>query len=337
MRRGLLMGVAVLFLGAVVLGACFAHRLAPYDPNFEDRAQALHPPTVLHFFDAQGKFCKRPFVHPTKMAFEANMMRTYQEVTKKRCFLRRGKHALVGVQPPARLYLLGTDSRGRDIFSRILYGARVSLSIGLLGALLAVVFGFAVGAIAGYFGGWLDHLLMRVAEFFIMIPALYLLLALRSALPPTLDSFQVYLLIVVILSSIGWGGIARVIRGMVLSLREREFVTAAKVLGRKAPAILMGHVLPHTFGYLTVILSMSIPGYIFGEAVLSVLGLGIQEPAISWGNLLTESLSYSVVRFHPWVLFPGLAIFLTALCFNVIGDQLRAARAPEDRPEELPL
>ena len=336
MRRGLLFWYAVIFLGGLILSACFSDRIAPYDPNLENRAQALHPPTLLHFWDEKGQFYKRPFIHPTQMVFEANMTRSYDVIRKKKCFLRRGRHAFFGVQSPARLYLLGTDSRGRDIFSRILYGARVSLSIGIFGAFVAVAFGFLIGAVAGYFGGWLDHLLMRIAEFFIMIPALYLLLALRSALPPTLDSFQVYLLIVLILSSIGWGGIARVIRGMVLSLREREFVQAARVLGRKTPEILARHILPHTFGYLAVIVSISIPGYIFGEAFLSVLGLGIQEPAISWGNMLMESLAYSVVRFHPWVLYPGFFIFLTALCFNVIGDHLKAAENPLDKAGEIP-
>lgn len=334
MKRGFLFWCATFFLGSLVLGACFADRIAPYDPNLENRAQALHPPTLLHFWDERGQFHKRPFIYPTQRVFEANMMRSYVTIHKMKCFLRRGKHTLLGVQRPAGLYLLGTDSRGRDIFSRILYGARTSLSIGIFGAFAAVAFGFLIGALAGYFGGWLDSLLMRVAEFFIMIPALYLLLALRSALPPTLDSFQVYLLIVLILSAIGWGGVARVIRGMVLSLREREFVQAAQVLGRKTPEILWRHILPHTFGYLTVIVSISIPGYIFGESFLSVLGLGIQEPAISWGNLLMESLSYSVVRFHPWVLYPGLAIFLTALSFNVIGDHLKASQPVEDSSEE---
>ena len=336
MKRGFLLWCPVIFLGGLILSACFADRIAPYDPNFENRTQALHPPTPLHFWDEKRQFHKRPFIYPTQVVFETNMMRSYDAIHTKKCFLRRGTQTLLGVQSPARLYLLGTDSRGRDIFSRILYGARVSLSIGIFGAFVAVAFGFLIGALAGYFGGWLDHLLMRIAEFFIMIPALYLLLALRSALPPTLDSFQVYFLIVLILSLIGWGGVARVIRGMVLSLREREFVQAARVLGRKTPEILIRHILPHTFGYLAVIVSISIPGYIFGESFLSILGLGIQEPAISWGNLLMETLSYSVVRFHPWVLYPGLAIFLTALCFNVIGDYLKASQAPEDKTGEIP-
>lgn len=336
MRRGLIFWGSGIFLGGLILSACFADKIVPHDSNFENRAQALHPPTLLHFWDEKGQFHRRPFIYPTQRVFEANMVRSYDAIHKKKCFLRRGTHTLLGVQLPARLYLLGTDSRGRDIFSRILYGARVSLSIGILGAFVSVAFGFLIGAMAGYFGGWLDHLLMRGAEFFIMIPALYLLLALRSALPPTLDSFRVYLLIVLILSLIGWGGVARVIRGMVLSLREREFVQAAQALGRKTPEILMRHILPHAFGYLAVIVSISIPGYIFGEAFLSVLGLGIQEPAISWGNMLLESLSYSIVRFHPWVLFPGLVIFLTALCLNVIGDGLKTPQVVEEKVREIP-
>ncbi len=329
MKRGFVFWSAILFLGALMLAAVFADRIAPYDPNLESRTQALHPPVRIHFWDEKGAFHLRPFVYPTQMTYETNMLRSYAEVVKKKCFLRRGRHSVFGVQAPGKLYLLGTDSRGRDIFSRILYGARTSLSIGILGAFVSVTIGFLVGALAGYLGGWVDHFLMRIAEFFIMMPALYLLLALRGALPPTLDSFQVYLLIILIMSAIGWGGIARVIRGMVLSLRERDYVLAAWVLGRKTPEILLRHILPHTYGYLTVIVSISVPGYIFGESFLSVLGLGIQEPAISWGNLLTESLSYSVVRFHPWVLYPGLFIFLTAICFNLIGDYLKAAQSSE--------
>lgn len=330
MKKGIAFWASVLFLGMLILAACFADKITPYDPNLENRVQALHPPTILHFRDDQGRFSVRPFIYPTQRIYESNMRQTYQIHKKKKCFLRRGKRTLLTVQSPGNLYLFGTDSRGRDIFSRILYGARVSLSIGIFGALVAVAFGFLVGAIAGYWGGWLDHLLMRFAEFFIMIPALYLLLALRSALPPTLDSFKVYLLIVLILSLVGWGGVARVVRGMVLSLREREFVLAAKALGRGAPGILMRHIFPHMTSYLTVMISISVPGYIVGESFLSILGLGIQEPAISWGNLLTESLSYSVVCFHPWVLFPGLFIFLTAFCFNVIGDRLKAAHEIDD-------
>ncbi len=329
MRRGFSYYLSVLFLGGIILSACFADRIVPYDPAQEHREDSFHPPVRLHFWDGEGRFYPRPFVYLTKMKFDENLKRCYEEIPGKKYFLRRGKHALLSVQPRAKIYLLGTDSRGRDFFSRILYGARTSLSIGFFGVLVAAGFGFLLGAVAGYCGGWLDTLLMRFAEFFIMIPAFYLLLALRSALPPTLDSSQVYLLIITILSLIGWGGIARVVRGMVLSLREREFVLASQMLGRGTWEILGRHILPHTFSYLAVIVSVSVPGYILGESFLSVLGLGIQEPAISWGNLLAEALSIARVQLHPWVLYPGLFIFLTAVACNVLGDHFKQSAAAE--------
>lgn len=329
MRKGFPYYFSLLFLGGILLSACFADRIAPYDPNKENREASFHPPTKIHFWDKEGRFYSRPFIYLTKSKFDKNLKRCYEEIPSKKYFLRRGRQALLSVQPPAKIYFLGTDSRGRDLFSRILYGARTSLSIGFFGVLVAAGFGFLLGAVAGYCGGWLDTLLMRCAEFFIMIPAFYLLLALRSALPPTLDSMQVYFLIVIILSLVGWGGIARVIRGMVLSLREREFVLASQMLGRGTWEILGRHILPHTFSYLAVIVSVSIPGYILGESFLSVLGLGIQEPAISWGNLLTEALSVARVQLHPWVLYPGLFIFLTALACNVLGDHFKQTAAVE--------
>ncbi len=335
MRRGLLYYLSILFLGGIILSACFADRIAPYEPNREDRKASFHPPARIHFWDGEGRFHLRPFVYLTKMKFDEDLKRCYEEIPGRKYFLRRGRHSLLSVQPPAKVYLLGTDSRGRDLFSRILYGARTSLSIGFFGVLVATGFGFLLGAVAGYYGGWLDTLLMRFAEFFIMIPAFYLLLALRGALPPTLDSSQIYFLIVMILSLIGWGSIARVVRGMVISLREREFVLASRMLGRGTAEILGRHILPHTLSYLAVIVSVSIPGYILGESFLSVLGLGIQEPAISWGNLLTDALSIARVQLHPWVLTPGLFIFMTALSCNVLGDHFKQAAAGEKIGEPL--
>ncbi|MBU9888598.1 MAG: ABC transporter permease [Candidatus Omnitrophica bacterium] len=323
MRRGPLYYLSGLFLAGIVLGACFANRIAPYDPNREDRQNSFHPPTRIHFWDENGRFHARPFVRRMEVTYDRNLKRCYEEVPGEKYFLRRGRTALLSVQLPARIYLFGADSRGRDLFSRVLYGARTSLSLGLFGALVATAVGFLLGAVAGYCGGWRDTLLMRFSEFFIMIPAFYLLLALRSVLPPTLGPSQVYGLVILILSLVGWGGVARVVRGMVLSLREREFVLAARMLGRGTWEILGQHILPHTLSYLAVILSVSIPAYILGESFLSVLGLGIQEPAISWGNLLAEALSVARVQLHPWVLFPGLFIFLVALACNVLGDHFR--------------
>lgn len=296
---------------------------APYSILQENREHAFHPPVKIRFVDAQGSFHLRPFVYPTQSHFDRFYRREFTEDISQPCYVRFFSGRLLSVDLPARLYFMGTDSRGRDIFSRIFYGARVSLSVSILGALLAAAIGLAVGMTAGYFGGATDHILMRISEFFVMIPGLYFLLALRSVLPPGLSSKDTYLMIVVILSFIGWGGMARVIRGMVLSLKENQYVEAAKVLGRNDFKILGDHILPFTGSYLFVVISMSVPGYILGESALSVLGLGIQEPDVSWGNLLTEALSVAHLSLHPWVLWPGIFIVVTSFCFHLMGDEFQ--------------
>ncbi|MBI3313467.1 MAG: ABC transporter permease [Candidatus Omnitrophica bacterium] len=323
-------------LGAILLliaAATFADWLAPYSSQEETREHSFHPPSKIYWDFSHVHLLPRPFVYATQMHFDANFRRFYVENQDRKYFIKfslpslrasKGRSNLISVDSPARIYLLGTDSRGRDLFSRILYGSRISLSIGFLGASLALAVGLLIGALAGYFGGRLDQLLMRLAEFFIMIPGFYFLLALRSVLPPSLGSQQVYALIVVILSLIGWGGIARVVRGMVFSIRENDFIAQAKILGRSHFEIIFRHVLPHTFSYLIVVMSVSVPGYILGESALSVLGLGIRDPDVSWGNLLTESLSIAHITLHPWVLVPGFLIFAVFFCFHAIGDGLMA-------------
>lgn len=321
--RSLLPFLSLAFLGGIVLTACLAGWIAPYAPRDEVRSDSFHPPTKIHFRDVENRFYHRPFVYQTRATYDTFGRRQYQEDYSRKHFLRFGMRKLVSVESPARFYLFGTDSRGRDLFSRILYGARISLSLGFLGAGLASLLGLLVGSIAGYLGGRVDQFLMRVSEFFIMIPGFYFLLALRSVLPVQLGSKEIFAMVVVILSLIGWGGIARVIRGMVFSIRESDFILAAKVLGRSDLEILVRHILPHTFSYLSVALSVSIPGYILGESVLSVLGLGIQEPDVSWGNLLTESLSIAHLQFHPWVTIPGVFILGVAFSCNVLGDKIQ--------------
>jgi len=231
----------------------------------------------------------------------------------------------------ARLYLFGADSRGRDLFSRIIYGGRVSLSIGLVGVFVSFTIGMLVGGLSGYYGGAFDNVTQRICEMIMMVPSFYLMLALRAALPMEMDSVQIYFMLVFIMSFIGWAGMARVVRGMVLSIRSNEYTEAARAIGQTDLNIITRHILPQTLSYAIVSITLSIPGYILGESTLSLLGLGIQDPYASWGNLLREAMAISEIKFHPWILIPGVFIFLTVMSFNFLGDGLRDAFDPKSQ------
>jgi peptide/nickel transport system permease protein len=233
-----------------------------------------------------------------------------------------------GKSSTERIYLIGADAVGRDLFSRIVYGSRVSLTIGFLGVLMTAFLGFFIGGLAGYYGGKTDWVLMRFAECFMLVPSFFLMLALRSAFPMRMSSTEVYFLIVVILSFIGWAGFSRVVRGMTLSISQRDFVTAARASGASDFRIIFIHVLPQTMSYAIVSMTLSIPGYILGESALSLIGLGIQDPQASWGNLLSAAMNISDIQFHPWILTPGIFIFLVVTAFNFVGDGLRDALDP---------
>jgi peptide/nickel transport system permease protein len=236
---------------------------------------------------------------------------------------------LFGVDPPHRVHLLGADADGRDVLSRLLFGAQVSLTVGLVGIAISFSLGLLLGGVSGYFGGWVDSTIMRSTELLLSIPGLYLLIALRQVIPDDLPSQQVYLGIVAILALIGWAGLARIIRGMVLSIRRQEYVAAAEALGMGRMRIITRHILPNTLSFVIVAATVAVPGFILGEVVLSFLGLGVQEPAASWGNMLNQARAISVLRGAPWLLFaPGTAIFLTVMAFNFLGDGLRDALDP---------
>jgi peptide/nickel transport system permease protein len=236
---------------------------------------------------------------------------------------------LFGVDPPGRVMLFGTDSSGRDLLSRLLFGARISLTVGLVGIAISFTLGLLLGGIAGYFGGITDTIIMRITELLLSIPSLYLIIALRAVFPMDLPSHQVYLGIVAILAFIGWAGLARVIRGLVLSMRKSDFVTAAEALGFGRLRIIWRHVLPNTMSYVIVAATVSIPSYILGEVILSFLGVGVQEPSASWGNMLNQARSIRALTTFPWLLMvPGTAIFLTVMAFNFLGDGLRDALDP---------
>lgn len=233
--------------------------------------------------------------------------------------------------PTGGFFILGTDKLGRDIVSRLMHGARVSLTVGLIGAALTFMLGLLIGGIAGYAGGAIDNLLMRMAEVIIAIPGLYLLLALRATFPSGLTSVQIYFLIVIILSAIGWATLARVIRGLVLSIKSEDYVMSARTMGLSHLRVITKHILPNTLSFVIVQATLTIPGYILGESALSLLGLGITEPQSSWGLMLAAARQYRVVNAHPWILIPGFMIFLAILAWNFFGDGIRDAVDPRSR------
>lgn len=230
--------------------------------------------------------------------------------------------------PYVKLFIMGADLFGRDVWSRIIFASRISLSIGFIGMVITFALAMVFGGISGYYGGLVDETLMRLAEIIMSIPGFYLLIMLRAMLPLDLPSTQIYVLLVFILAFIGWAGTSRVIRGMVLSIRQREFVEAAIAIGLPNVKVLARHILPNTATYLIVASTLRIPGYILGEAGLSFLGLGIREPYASWGLMLAQAQDVYVITRAPWLLIPGLFIIITCLSFNTVGDALRDALDP---------
>jgi peptide/nickel transport system permease protein len=334
-------GALLLLFYAIAL---FAPFLAPYAQDTMDRERFYHPPQRIHVLDAAGRF-RAPFVYATTPA-EASGFAFREDpahIQPLRFFVRGEPYRLFGflpanlhlfgLDPPAHVFLLGADPFGRDVLSRLLFGAQISLTVGLVGIAISFTLGLLLGGISGYFGGWVDNVVMRGTELLLSIPGLYLIIALRAVFPVNLPSQQVYLAIVAILAFIGWAGLARVIRGMVLSLRRQEFVAAAEALGVPRLRIIARHILPNTMSFVIVAATLSIPGYILGEVFLSFLGVGVQEPAASWGNMLNQARTLRVLTSFPWLLWaPGTAIFLTVMAFNFFGDGLRDALDPRRVP-----
>ncbi len=324
-------------LAVFYLGAAGAPFWAPYTESDQSLPNSFHPPSRLVWNRGlavqQYEMADKGTREYRPIPGRAVPVRWFAEGQPYRWFgVIPCRRHLFGVDEPARIYLAGADVFGRDQVSRLLYGSQISLSIGLVGIAITTVLGLGFGTVAGYFGRFPDFLIMRATEVLMSIPTLYLILALRATFASDLSSTQIYLVIVAVLAFVGWAGTARVIRGMTLSLGERDFVNAARALGQRPAVVIARHIVPNVFSYVIVAATLSVPGYILGEAVLSFLGLGIQEPKSSWGLMLAQAQSIRVLAGDFWwMLLPGLLICLTVMAFNFVGDALRDAVDPRLR------
>jgi peptide/nickel transport system permease protein len=341
LRRNRTAMVGLYILVVMYAAAILAGFLAPYSYDTSRHDLPFYPPMIgrIHIFDEQGQL-SRPFVY--HLVPVDPQLASYRDDTSRRypirlfasgdsyriLWLASSNIHLFGVDEPGHVFLFGSDKFGRDIFSRILYGAQVSLSIGIVGILISTIIGMIVGGIAGYFGGPTDFLLMRTVEVLLALPSLYFILILRQLFGTTMGSTQIYFIIVIILAFIGWATEARVIRGMVMSLREKEYVIAARALGFSNSRIIIRHILPNTLSFVIVTATLSVPFFILGEVALSFLGVGIQEPEASWGNMLVAAQNNRQLIDFPWVLIPGVFIFLAVMAWNFLGDGLRDAADP---------
>ena len=333
-------GIVLLLLYASVLISEF---LAPYNLHSRNIRHIHAPPQTVHLFH-EGEFIG-PFVHGYSRSLDlAQLKRVYVEDPEKvyplRFFCRGDDYRFWGLfeadlhlvcpadREGATLFLLGTDRLGRDVLSRIIYGARISLTVGLFGILISFALGIVIGGLAGYYGGWVDSLSQRVIEIVRSFPELPLWMALSAALPVTWSPVLVFFGITVILGLLDWTGLARAVRSKLLALREEDFCTAAQLMGARPGRIIGRHLLPGFASHIIASATLSIPSMILGETALSYLGLGLRPPVTSWGVLLTEAQNMNVVVLYPWLMLPVVPVVVTVLAFNFLGDGLRDAADP---------
>lgn len=344
--------LAVVSLWVIVffyLVAAFAEFLAPADPNRTSNLYKYAQPQPISFFDTEGNFSLWPGVYGLTSSRDPETLRVSYVADPNQWFpihfFVRGEPYkfwglvemdihLFGLGPDAAdqpFFLLGSDRLGRDMLSRIIYGTRISLTLGLLGVTLSLIFGIVLGGISGFYGGTTDNVIQRVIEFIRTMPTIPLWLALAAALPAGWPPEWIYFGITIILSLVGWTGLARVVRGRFLSLREEDFVMAARFCGASESRIIFRHMVPSFLSHIIAAITLAIPGMILAETALSFLGLGLRPPTISWGVLLQEAQNIQTVALFPWLLLPGVAVVVVILAFNFMGDGLRDAADPYGR------
>jgi peptide/nickel transport system permease protein len=306
---------------------------APYDPAAQNRDLSYAPPTHLHFKDERG-FHFRPFVYASAVMLQGDQEGSYQEDRSREYQVRLfvtgagykllGFHGstthLFGVSVPTRIFLFGTDAYGRDEFSRVLFGGQISVAAGIVATVITLFAGSVVGIIAGYYGGWIDELLMGVNELFLSLPWLYFLLGVRAFLPLHLSTLRTFFLLTGVIGLIGWARPARLVRGVVLSSRNRNYVLAGRGFGATDFYLLRRHILPEVFGLLLTQAALLVPRYIAAEVTLSFFGLGVNEPVASWGNMLSTLQQYSVLVSYGWLLAPACALVVTSVLYSSLAE-----------------
>jgi peptide/nickel transport system permease protein len=323
---------ALIFLLSLHLAILLAGFVAPYTPAAQNRDFPFAPPTRVHFVDAAGHPHARPFIY--QCVARPDGIYEYEESREhpypvhlfvvgpeyKLVGLWRSRVHLFGVDAPAQIFLAGTDNYGRDQFSRTLYGGQISVAAGLLATGTSLLVGLLIGCVSGFYGKWLDESAMRLAELFLVLPWLYLLLAVRAFLPLHISPTETFFLLVVVIGTIGWARPARLIRGIVLGAKNRKYVTASRSFGASDYYILRRHVLPHTYGILLTQTALLVPQYVIAEVTLSFFGLGLSEPMPSWGNLLANLQQYNVLVSYWWMFFPAVALVLVSFGYLNVAN-----------------